>query len=516
MHVTIVRPPVLMPAFNMADLVVPPIGPAYVAAAIRAAGHSVKVVDAVGAAIECFSPCRGGLLHGLPIADVVAGVPAETDVIGVSVHFSFEWPVCRELLRALRVRCPQALLMVGGEHVTAMPRECFDETDIDVAVFGEGERTAVRVVDAWASGGRKAMASVDGIMFRDDDRKVAQTAPPRREPALESIPRPAWDLLPVEEYLSRGYGFGVNRGRSMPVLASRGCPYQCTFCSSPAMWTTKWSARNIDDLLDEIAALQRTYGVANFDFYDLTMIVKRQWIIDFCRGIEARGMSFLWQLPSGTRSEAIDEEVAALLFATGCRNISYAPESGSVETLEKIKKRVDLERMLRSMRSAVRVGLNVKANLIFGFPHETRRHLLDSLWFVIRCAICGIHDISIWVFVPYPGSELFSQLVARGRINTSTDEYFYSLAAYADVTAAESYSPDLSRGTLLVSRVFGLLLFYSIAWTLRPWRVVQFVCNAATGRTQSRSEMVIRGLVRRLLLLISLRGRFRPQPNASN
>src|SRR5437016_2011046 len=98
------------------------------------------------------------------------------------------------------------------------------------------------------------------------------------------------------------------------------------------MWTTKWIARDPDALLDEIADLQRTYRADNFDFYDLTVIVKRQWILDFCRAIERRGMRFLWQLPSGTRSEAIDAEVASWLYRTGCRNLSYAPESGSRET----------------------------------------------------------------------------------------------------------------------------------------------------------------------------------------
>ena len=98
----------------------------------------------------------------------------------------------------------------------------------------------------------------------------------------------------------------------MPVMASRGCPYQCTFCSNPAMWTTRWIPRDPDLLLDEMQFYQKNYGAENFDFYDLTAIVKKSWIIDFCNKIEEREMKFTWQLPSGTRTEAIDGEVARL------------------------------------------------------------------------------------------------------------------------------------------------------------------------------------------------------------
>lgn len=505
MRVTLIRPPVLMPALNMVDLVTPPLGLAYVAAAVRTAGYEVVLVDAVGSAIEQFTPHERGLLHGLAVDQVVKAIPARTDAIGVSVQYSYEWPVCRALLRRIRERFSTTLLFAGGEHITALPDFCMEEGGLDVAVLGEGEHNAVNVLGAWQAEGRAGLARVPGIYCRTLDGKVANTGKGSRELDLAAIPRPAWDLVPVEEYLSRGYGFGVNRGRSMPVLASRGCPFQCTFCSSPFMWTTRWLARDPSDLLDEIADLQRTYQAENFDFYDLTMIVKRQWIIDFCHAIEDRGMSFVWQLPSGTRSEGIDAEVTGLLYRTGCRNVSYAPESGSPETLRLIKKKVSLPRMLSSMRAAVRSRINVKANLIFGFPHERLRHILESFVFIVRAAAAGIHDLSVWVFVPYPGSELFYDLRASGKIPTLDDEYFYRLAAYADISETYSYSEALGRRTLLVVRVLGVVAFYAVALALRPWRAARFLWNAVVGRTESRSEMALRGLVRRLHRIIALR-----------
>ena len=89
--------------------------------------------------------------------------------------------------------------------------------------------------------------------------------------------------------------------------------------------------------------------MVNFDFYDLTAIVKKDWIVKFCQKIAERGLSFTWQLPSGTRSEAIDDEVANYLFKSGCRNLSYSPESGSKKVLARIKKKIKTDSVITSI-----------------------------------------------------------------------------------------------------------------------------------------------------------------------
>ena len=165
--------------------------------------------------------------------------------------------------------------------------------------------------------------------------------------AVTSIPKPAWDLTPIDSYLDNGLHYGVGEGRTMPMVATRGCPFQCTFCSSPNMWTTRWSARDAKDVVAQ-----------NFDFYDLTAIVKKSWIKEFCQELIDRDLNVTWQMPAGTRSEAIDDEVAELLARAGHRNIVYAPESGSPRMLELIKKRIKVPRMIESMRASVRNGMS--------------------------------------------------------------------------------------------------------------------------------------------------------------
>jgi radical SAM superfamily enzyme YgiQ (UPF0313 family) len=168
------------------------------------------------------------------------------------------------------------------------------------------------------------------------------------------VPRPAWDLVPVDAYLDQDDPFGVARGRSMPVMATRGCPYRCSFCSSPQMWTTRYVVREPADVADEIAEHVARHQVENIDFCDLTAITKRQWSLDFCDALEARRLDLTWQLPVGTRAEALDVEVLQRLYDTGCRNVTYAPESGSERMLEVFDKRVSLPHILESVRAAHR------------------------------------------------------------------------------------------------------------------------------------------------------------------
>src|SRR4029450_3219595 len=189
--------------------------------------------------------------------------------------------------------------------------------------------------------------------------------------------------------------------------------------------------------------------------YDLTAIVKRSWIIQFTNRILERKMAFTWQLPSGTRSEAIDDEVSRLLYESGCRNMSYAPESGSPEVLKRIKKVVKLDRLEDSVMNAVREKLNVKLNIIMGFPNESRKELGQTVRFLFRMGKAGVHDMSISLFSPYPGSELYHELRKSGRIPVLSDEYFLGLCAYKDFAQSVSYTDGLSPRVLNLYRILG-------------------------------------------------------------
>ncbi len=477
----------------------PPLGLAYVAGTIRDGGHDVSFIDGVGEALDTRHTVKNDCyLYGLSLDDIVDRVPSDAEVIGVSCGFSFEWPTCRKLIFGIRKRFPDALLIGGGEHVTAMPMQSIEESELDLGVLGEGEETALEVINAFAAGAIDKTL-IEGIVYKDKDGKAVSNPRRARKRDLDNIPLPAWDITPIENYLERGFGFGVDRGRSMPLMASRGCPYQCTFCSNPLMWTTRWIARDPDILLDEIVAYQEQYKAVNFDFYDLTAIVKKSWIVDFCRKIEERGLSFTWQLPSGTRSEAIDDEVARLLFKSGCRNLSYSPESGSPAVLARIKKKITTDSVIESIASSFSQGMNVKCNIIFGFPGETLKEVFESYRFIIQMGMAGAYDISVWAFSPYPGSELFEQ-ISQEKSLVLDDKYYDSLRSYADASRTVSYSKNFSDRKLKILRWIGVALFYGSAWARRPLRPFKMILNVLRGTQESRSEMALANMLRRKTL----------------
>jgi anaerobic magnesium-protoporphyrin IX monomethyl ester cyclase len=495
---TLIRPPSVVGRFALTLNATPPLSVAYLAGSLTAAGHEVQVIDAV---CEALGAMHAGyrpdiVVNGLSIPEIVDRIRPDTGFVGISCLFSHEWPLIRDLIAAIATRLPAVPIVCGGEHATAVPELCLaDAPALSACALGEGEETVVDLVEACIA--RKPLADVAGIVFRAPDGP-RRTAPRARIRDVDEIPAPRWDLTPIERYLDGGFSFGVDRGRTMPLLATRGCPYQCTFCSSPRMWTTRYTSRAPARVVDEIEEFVRRYRAENIDFYDLTAIVDRDWILEFCRRLDERQLRITWQLPSGTRSEALDESVLRAMYRSGCRNVSYAPESGSERTLHAIKKKVKLDRLEGSMRTAVRVGLNVKANILIGFPGERTADLRRTLRFILRMARSGVHDVSVWTFSPYPGSELFEHLRAAGHLPRLDDDYYASLLSYSDISGSVSYADGLAAAQLHRYRVGGLLLFYGASYLTHPARPLRSLYNIATRRYESRMEMSFGNLVRRL------------------
>lgn len=491
-QVLLLRPPSLSSAKGVLHDAAPPVGVAYLAASLRQAGHNVQVIDALGEGLFQYEKVHQNdtlVKHGLSDEEIIERIPDSIEFIGVSCMFSVEWPYVRDLIRKIRRHKPGPHIVVGGEHATAAPDYVLkDCAEIDVCLRGEGEVTIVDLVDALNN--KRSLETVDGIAFRLESGEVHLTIPRKRVFQVDEISRPAWDLIPIEKYLDNEISFGVNLGRTMPIVASRGCPYQCTFCSNPFMWTQLWRARSPQDVVDEIEGYKKRYNATSFDFYDLTAIVKKDWIVEMANILIERNLNITWQLPSGTRSEAIDDEVSRLLYASGCRYLNYAPESGSEEILKKIKKIVKTDRMLDSMRSAVKNGLGIKANIILGFPGETFKNVLDTFWFILRMAAAGIEDVSVFSFTPYPGSELFNELVEKGDI-VLNDDHLFSLAQYSDPSVIKSYSEFISDTQLRILCLAGMALFYAASFAIRPVRLLKLVRNLYLQKPRTKLEVVL-------------------------
>lgn len=499
MHITLIRSPELVSSHSNA-LTTPPVGVASLAAFLRKNGpYTVQVIDALGEGVQQYSeledfPERKNLfLHGLKLEQVVERIEKQAQMVGVSCMFSQDWPLNRVLIQKIRKRFPSAVIVAGGEHISAVPEFVMQDCpEIDYCVAGEGEMPLLSLVQMIAENTSHGKESIPGLYYRESGRVLKSSAKSARIQELDSLPWPAWDLVPMENYLASGASFGINKGRNMPIIATRGCPYACTFCSNPQMWQPKWMARDPKLVVDEMEFYAKEYRANNFDFYDLTAIVRKDWIMEFCAEIEKRNLKITYQLPSGTRSEAIDEEVCAALQRTGCCHITYAPESGSQRTLKMVNKKIKLENLFASMRSAVKQKVFIKMNIVLGFPHETYSDILHTFWFLARCAWIGVHDAFVYTFSPYPGSQLFAELRAKGRIPRLDDDYFFSLATYIQLDKSISYTDHISSRKLNHCRVAGLLFFYSLSFLFHPMRVWKILRGLRRETSDTRIEAFVK------------------------
>lgn len=500
--VCLLKSPALLKAFALSTLTAPPIGIAYLAGTLKSAGIAYQLVDAVGEALDQILPldyCDGYAI-GLTMDEIVARIDPRSDIIGLSCMFSSSWPYDHRLIARIRERFPAARIVVGGEHATACADFILESCPhVDICVLGEGEEILLELVKTLRREG--SLSEVAGLAYRENGT-VRRTERRKRVRDIDAIPLPAWEQIPIENYMARGLGHGIANLRSMPLMATRGCPYQCTFCSSPHMWTTRWLARNPALVVDEMELYIERYQAKNFDFYDLTAIIKKDWIMAFAQEILRRGLKIEYQLPSGTRSEAIDEEVSEILYRSGCRQMNYAPESGSAATLARIKKKVKLPRLEQSLRGACRHGLKVMVNIIL-FPDDTRRDVIETFKFMLRCSWLGLHDIAFVPYVPYPGAELYDQMVKDGRLPPLGEEYFISLLTHSDISSAKSHNPRFSARQVQMMRLAFLALFYSSSYLFRPYRIFLNLKNIVRNTPTTRGERTFRLLVERLVKIFA-------------
>ena len=457
-----------------------PLGLAYVGGVLEKAGYKVEIIDATGEQ----SPIKIRRsddnvynLQGLTPDEIIEKINPNTFIFGISLMFSQDWVIHRSLIEKIKKKYPKIIIVAGGEHPTAIPEYVLkDCTAIDYIIRGEGEFSMLEFSHRLFN--NNLAKDIPGVCFLDEANKFVDNGSSKRIEHIDKLPRPAWHLLNPENYFNEYFTTGLSRGRNMPILGTRGCPYQCTFCSSPTMWTTRYIMRDTKELVDEIEWLIKTYKANDFEFFDLTAIIKKNWIMEFCSELKRRGLNNItWQLPTGTRTEALDAEVMEAIYKAGCRAITFAPESGSERTLKAIKKRVRLDRLLNSVKAAVKIGHTTRINLVIGFPHERISDCLKTIFFGIYSVFrYGVTDVNIAVFAPYPGSELFEELKVKKKFKMG-DDYFKKLIVQFDITKGDSYCEHVSGKVLVFLRILGFSLSYLTIYISRPLRIYRLFKN---------------------------------------
>jgi len=489
LNICIIKPSILHKSASFALLPTAPLGLAYIAGALKSEEHQINVIDSSAEGFQQVTPFIGDLhLYGLSNQEIIDKIPKNTQIICFGLMFTNNWLSSRELVKDIKKHFPNVILIAGGEHANAAPDLCLQQSPLDYIVLGEGEETIVDLINCIEN--KKVVKNVSGIAYLKEGVLV-KTKARKRIKEIKAIPWPAWDLFPLNKYFDNKMSHGVYRGRTLPVMATRGCPYTCTFCSNPQMWGRKYEMRPPADFVDELEYLLNTYQVNNFDLYDLTAIIFKKWIVEMCQEIIDRGLDITYQLPSGTRAEAIDFEVADLLFRSGCKNITYAPESGSKEVLRKVKKKVKISKMLDSIRYSKKAGINIHLNMIIGFPEDTHKNYFETLWFIVKCSWAGANDMAMAVFTPYPGSALYDQLTKEGKVDIYNDQSIIEIINSYDLWPNKVYSKNMSETTVKLYVFLALITFYGTNYLFRPKRLFITLRNIITQKHESRLEQIL-------------------------
>jgi anaerobic magnesium-protoporphyrin IX monomethyl ester cyclase len=465
-----------------------PIGIAYLAGMLEKAGYATSIIDGLGEDIMNVRPSPDGefMYQGLSTEAIVARIDPSAKIVGVSMMFSQNWLQYREVVQAIRAAYPRIIIVGGGEHATALSefslRDC---SEIDYLITGESELSLLEFV--YRIYNDLPVGDMAGLATLTSSGMFVGNGLGRRILDAKNLPWPAWHLCPVENYFTGMWSMGIGYGRNMLILATRGCPYQCTFCSNPTMWTTRYIMRDVCDVVDEIEFLIREYDCNSVDFADLTAIVKKDWILEFCDELDRRNLKITWQLPSGTRSEALDEKTVRRLYESGCKFLVYAPESGSMETLDKIKKKVKPKVMQESILAASKIGHTIKLCMIIGFPHEGRKHVLQTMGYALKMAWVGVDDCNISPYSAYPGSEIFEQLRENGTIKELDDTYFKGLLGQFDLTGTQNYCPQVPGWELAIYRFISMSGFYVLSYLFHPKRITRLISSMLSDKFQPRS-----------------------------
>jgi len=382
-----------------------PYGLAHVATSLLGHGHLVEVLD-----IYANQWNRREVLGKLNNLNF--------DVIGITA-MSTQYDYVKWLAAEIRKRTNVPIIL-GGLLATYSPHVALNHSAVDICVLGEGERTAVELIDCINS-----LHTVKGIAFKENG-EIVTTAPRDYIEDLDSLPLPAYDLFPMDVYTKTRFyihdpSTKIFKKRfsfaTMGVLTGRGCPYDCNFCSKSFRGLR---LKSVDRIIEEIEFLQDRFGVEGVHFIDELLIVNKK------RGCELADkiapLKVTWDAQG--RVNTVDRDLLVKLKQAGCVAIGFGIESGSDEILRNMNKRITAEQSFKVVKATQEVGLHVKVQLIMGYPGETRETVQDTVDLFARLNHPGRRFSLI---LPLPGSALYDKALADGLIENE-EEYMRQIS----------------------------------------------------------------------------------------
>jgi anaerobic magnesium-protoporphyrin IX monomethyl ester cyclase len=395
MRVLLLEPPKI-PWEMMGDVVAPPLGLAQLAGCLEQAGIPVEILDANALEIGW---------KGLGAA-IARSMP---DLIGITVYTPFVPEVSRAV-RVAREAVPQAKIVLGGPHVTFTVEETLETmSEVEVVARGEGDQIIVDLARALEAG--DDLASVPGISYRRNGVIVDNPAPAPLD--LTQLPNPAFHLMPMERY-----HFQVLGGPFSTVVASRGCPFRCTFCSEWPFWRGGWRPHDPGMVVEQLDVLANRYGRRNIWFGDDCFNVDGDHVAAICEGILRRGIDVSWYYQGRADLLVKYKDLLPLMGRAGNRMAQIGIEASNDQQRDELNKQLRTETVREAVGLLRQHRIVCQGMFIVGLPSDTPRTVEQKVRLATQL------DIDFPIFVIYtlfPGAPDYVRAVAEGRLKLPAD-----------------------------------------------------------------------------------------------
>lgn len=370
--------------FELFSLHFPPLGLASLAAYLRSNGHEPVIWD-----------------RNVQSSDQIPDFE-NFDLVGVTADTP-RYPQAKEI--AAHARSTGVPVVMGGPHVSFMAEEPLLSLCADFVIRNEAETGLLSLVECLSAGGGEDLHNVAGLSFMDEG-EVVHNPDSQAIQDVDSLPYPARDLLPMQDY-----ALYLKGRKATSMISSRGCPFNCSFCASSQLFGLKWRPRSPESLVDEAERVQKEFGIGSIYFMDDNFTLDPERTIAFCELVLKRGLDVNWFCFSRANTIVEREDMVEAMSAAGAHMVFLGIESANPQVLKALNKKITTETSVQAVDLLRHYNIRPMCSFIIGDIHEDRDGIQATIEFARKLA----PEIAQFaILTPYPGTRLFEE--AKDRI----------------------------------------------------------------------------------------------------